>query len=701
MNAPIDDESPTPLIDRELSWLAFNQRVLQEAEDPSVPLMERLFFCGIFSSNLDEFFRVRVAGLRSLLRMSPEERKNLGVNPHRLLHEIHRTVLAQQERYGGILAGLVDDLREEGILLAELAEIPPGQEEWLRDYFENEVAEHVEVEWLEPGDGERPFLENRRVYLVVEVWPEDEEGITSWRPTYAMIPLPSPPLTRWVVLPGEPKRVMYLDDVIRFNLDRLFPGRSVGRAYAVKLSRDADLRVEEEFEGDLVDAIRTALSRRETGVPSRFLYDMRAPYVLVHTLQHHLGLSDEDLVVGGRYHNLSDLVGFPRFGRADLSYPEWDLVPHVRLESADSIFDAVREKDDVVHTPYQSFAHTVRFLAEAAADPDVEEICLTVYRVADESEVLKALLDAARAGKKVTVFLEVQARFDERSNLGWGERLEEAGVRTLYSIRGLKVHAKIALVVRRENGERRRYAYVGTGNFNEETATTYTDHAILTAHPGIGRDVEQVFRFLADEVDEPEVEHLLVAPFNMRDGFSDLLDAEAEAARAGRPSGVTLKMNALQDETMVRRLYDAARAGVPIRMIIRGICTLLPGVPDVSEGIEVRSILDRYLEHSRIYRFHAGGEEKLYMASADWMTRNLSRRVEVAVPVYDPDVRAQLEKVLEIQLLDDTRARVLQPDATDRYVMGTVGIRAQKAFRDHLVEEAARAREAAATATGS
>ncbi len=678
-----------PFRDRELSWLSFNERVLQEAEDPSVPLLERLFFCGIFSSNLDEYFRVRVASLRSLLRVAPDERKSLGINPHRLLHEIHRAVLEQQDRYGGILSGLFDALGKEGIHLAGLSRLSPTHSDWLREYFDEQVAGHVEVQWLQDADDGTPFLENRRVYLVVEVWPEDESGVTSWRPNYALVALPSPPLDRWVVLPGEPKKVMYLDDVIRANLDRVFPGRSIGRAYAVKLSRDADLHVEEEFEGELVDAIRASLSQRETGVPSRFLYDMRAPYVLVHTLQHHLGLSDEDLVVGGRYHNLNDLMGFPRFGREDLSYPVWDPVPHPRLDAASSILAAVREGDAVVHTPYQSFHYTIRFLDEAAADPDVEEVWLTVYRVADDSAVLTALLDAAASGKKVTVFLEVQARFDEKSNLGWGRKLEAAGVRTIYSMQGLKVHAKIALVVRREEGERMKYAYIGTGNFNEETASTYTDHAVMTADPRICHDIEQVFLYLADEVEEPDVHHLLVAPFNMREGFTALLEAEAEAARAGRPSGVTLKLNALQDKKMVRKLYDASRAGVPIRIIVRGVCTLCPGIDGWSENIEARSILDRYLEHSRIYRFHAGGEEKLYMASADWMTRNLSRRVEVALPIYDADVRRHLEKVLEIQLLDDTRARMFQANGSNRYVMGTVGIRSQPEFRKFLEELAA------------
>lgn len=678
--------SEPPLTDREISWLSFSHRVLQEAEHPSVPLMERLFFCGIFSSNLDEFFRVRVASLRSLLRLPPSERGKLRVNPHRLLHEIHRVVLEQQERYGGILGGLMDELRREGIDIVDDARVPAEHEAWLRSHFTSEVAPLLEVQWLDPGDGSRPFLENRRPYLVVEVWPRDEGGVSTWQPSYALVGLPCPPLDRFLVLPGPEHRVMYLDDVIRFNLPALFPDRSVGRAYAVKLTRDAELHLDDEFEGDLVDAIRASLSQRQTGVPSRFLYDMRTPYVLIHTLQHDLGLTDEDLVVGGRYHNLNDLMGFPRFGRTDLSYPDWPPLPHPRLSTAPSVLDAVSEADQVVHTPYQSFDHVVRFLQEAAADPDVEEVWLTVYRVARDSAVLNALVDAARSGKRVTVFLEVQARFDEESNLGWGQRLEEAGVRTLYSMPGLKVHAKIALVARREDGRRRLYAYVGTGNFNEKTAGAYTDHGVLTKDPRITEDVEQVFLFLDGSVAEPDVKHLLVAPFNLREGFYELLEAEAAAAREGRASGVTLKMNALEDARIVERIYAASRAGVPIRMIVRGICTLRPGVARWSETVDARSILDRYLEHARIYRFHAGGDDRLYLASADWMTRNLSRRVEVALPVYDPEVRRQLLTVLEIQWADTARARVLDADGTNRYVAAGGPLRAQEAFRTYLSE---------------
>ena len=680
-----DDEAVPKLLDRETSWLHFNGRVLQEAEDPTVPLLERLFFCGVFSSNLDEYFRVRVASLRSLLRLGRADTDKLDINPHRLLHDIHRIVQGQQERYGRVLLDIFAELERSGIRVLDDRTVEARHHGHLSAYFDEHVRPHVEPVSLDGG--ETPFLKNRAVYLVVELWDAEPEAIRSWVPDYALVEVPSS-IPRFVTFPGstDGQEVLRLDDLIRLQLPRLFPGREVGRSYAVKLTRDAELHLEEEFEGDLVAAIRRSLGKRERGAPSRFLYDMRAPYVLVHRLQHRLGLSEEDFVLGARYHNLHDYMSFPRFDRADLSYPEWPSLPHPVLDGAPSVLAVVAQRDQILHMPYQSFEHVVRFLEEAAADPAVEELWLTVYRVARDSAVLRALTQAAESGKRVTVFMEVQARFDEESNLFWADRLESAGVRTLYSMPGIKVHAKVALVVRsEEGGRRRRYAYLGTGNFNEKTARIYADHGLFTADERITRDVEQVFRFLAGEVEEPEVEHLLVAPFTMRKRFSALIDAEVERARAGGPSGMTLKLNALEDRKMIERLQRASAAGVPIDLVVRGICRLVPGVPGRTETVRARSILDRYLEHARLYIFHGGGEEAMYLASADWMKRNLSGRVEVAVPIYDADVRRQLRAVIELQLADNQKARIIDGRGDNPYVPRQPDdpcIRAQEAFRE-------------------
>lgn len=700
-----DPERTYSLLDRETSWLHFGGRVLQEAEDPTVPLLERLFFCGIFSSNLDEYFRVRVASLRSLLRDDDGGAEglavdDLGIDPNRLLHDVHRIVLEQQERYGAIIGGIFAELEREGIRRVDESSVRADHHDFLRSYFDEHVAPHLGPVVLR-DDGAEPFLENRAVYLVVEVWEKDRPS-PSWRPEYALVRVPDA-TDRFVVLPGldEWNEVIYVDDVIRFNMDRVFPDHEVGRSYAVKLTRDAELHVEDEFDGDLVEAIRKSLDNRQTGVPSRFLYDMRAPYVLVHRLQHLLGLSEEDMVLGARYHNLHDLMGFPRFGRADLSYPEWPVLPHPVLDRASSILKAVHERDQVIHTPYQSFDHVVRFLEEAAADPEVEEVWLTVYRVARDSAVLHALLAAAEAGKRVTVFMEVQARFDEASNLGWADRLEAAGVRTLYSMRGLKVHAKIAMVVRREGDGVRRYGFIGTGNFNEKTAGVYADHGIFTCDERITDDLDRVFRFLAGEIEEPEFEHLLVAPFTLRKRFNRLIGHERKRAEAGEPSGMTLKMNALQDEKIIRKLYEASASGVPIDVIVRGICCLVPGVEGQSESVRIRSILDRYLEHARIYLFHHDGEERMYLASADWMKRNLSRRIEVAIPVYDPEARRQLRALVDLQLADDRKARIVDQAGTNAYVGGGPrggSVRSQEAFRDFLLTLGAGTPESIVTA---
>jgi polyphosphate kinase len=686
-----DQPRPYKYLDRETSWLRFGARVLQEADDPSVPLFERLFFCGIFSSNLDEYFRVRVASLRSLLRMGKGDKAKLGIDPHRLLHDIHRIVLDQQERYGGILGRLFAALEGAGVHRVDETTVDPAHHDFLRRAFEEQLRPLIVP--LPLDGGVRPFLKNHTIYLVVELWESERADARSWTPSYVLLEVPATATGRFVTLPrrGDEQEVMFIDDVIRFNLPSFFPSHDVGRSYAVKLTRDAELYLEDEFEGDLVDAIRTSLRKRDTGVPSRFLYDMRMPYVLVHRLQHGLDLAEEDLVLGARYHNLSDYMGFPRFDRADLSYPSWPPLRHPVLDHAPSVMAAVRERDQVVHTPYQSFDHFVRLLDEAAEDASVTELWLTVYRVAKDSSVLGALIRAAENGKRVTVFMEVQARFDEESNLYWADRLEAAGVRTLYSMRGLKVHAKIALIVSGEGAARTRFGYVGTGNFNEKTSRVYTDHGIMTCDPRITGDLEQVFRFLAGDVEEPETKHLLVAPFTLREGFNRLIEHEAERAAAGRPAGVTLKMNALEDPKIIARLYDASVAGVPIDLVVRGICRLLPGVPDQSETVRARSILDRYLEHARIYRFHHDGEDRMYIASADWMTRNLSHRVEVAIPVYDAEIRRQLERSLELQLADNTKARIIDAGGSNAYVRteGARPLRAQEAFRDYLAGLAA------------
>ncbi|MEM6782919.1 MAG: polyphosphate kinase 1 [Bacteroidota bacterium] len=683
--------------DRELSWLQFNARVLQEAEDDRNPLFDRLFFLSVWSSNLDEFFRVRVASLRTRLRLGktagrgrPEE------DPARLLRAIYARVTEQQARFGRILRGrLLPALEAEGIALVSGRHLSERQRVFLGDYIDEHLRALLAPVVLTPpdagGDGAppddhaaAPFLVNNRLYLVAELWPRASTGPSS--PSYGLAHVPSPPLDRFVVLPADatadsdlarqPHPVLFLDDAVRAALPDLFPAYEVGAAYALKLSRDAELIYEDSHEAFNHDEtvfrsqVEAALAQRDQGVPSRFLYDAQAPFALLAFLKERFGLEDEDLVPGGRTHNLSDLADFPRFGRDDLRFPPQPPLAHPVLTAAPSILEAVGKRDHLVHPPYQSFQPVVRFVEEAADDPDVTDVWITLYRAADDSAMIQALMRAAANGKRVHACVEIMARFDEAPNLKWAAALQAAGATVRYSYPGLKVHAKLMLAARTESGQTRHYAYLGTGNLNEKTARIYADHGLLTADPRLTNDVRKVFGFLMQEegYEAPTYDHLLVAPTTMRPGFDALIAHEMAEVRAGRTGHVVLKMNALEDATMVERLYEASQAGVEVELICRGLCVARPGVPGLSDRFRARSIVGRYLEHARVYAFRHGGEQKLYLASADWMHRNLSRRVEVAFPILDPVCQEELGTLLDFQRRDTEKARVLDAAQRNRYV---------------------------------
>lgn len=658
------EKSDFKLENREISWLSFNARVLQEAADSTVPLLERLAFLAIFSSNLDEFFRVRVASLRSLVRLKKKSKKKLDFNPAKLVRQINQIVTEQQERFGEIWRSLIPALESQGIFLIDDKSLDASQEAFLQTYFEEEIESHLKPVSLQ-SIKEDYFVKNRTVYLATEIWTDDTDA-----PVHKLMEVPSPPLPRFVALPSQGRRhfVMFIEDVIRYNINKVYPGQETGDSYTIKLSRDADLYLEDEFSGDLVQMIKKSLGKRETGLPTRCLYDLSMPFALAALVKEKLSLNNPDMVLGGRYHNLHDLFGFPRFNKKHLAYPPFEPLAHPVLSKADSIFKAIAKKDQLLHFPFQSYDPVIRFFEEAAADEQVVQIWASLYRVASDSAITKALIEAKKKGKKVTVFVEVKARFDEATNLFWAGQMEKAGIKVLYSMPGLKVHAKIAMIVRKEADKTVRYCYLGTGNFNEKTAKIYVDEAVLTADERLTLEVEKVFKFLNGKLAKPKFEHLLVAPFEMRSAFYALIDREIEEAKAGRKAEMTLKMNSLEDDKIIKRLYKASQAGVKIRIIVRGICRLIPGVEGQSENIVVTSIVDRFLEHARVYLFHNAGKPCMYLSSADWMKRNLSRRIEVAFPIYDRTLFHEMKRMLGLQLRDNIKARVIDKDQTNPYV---------------------------------
>lgn len=663
---------------RDLSWLSFNFRVLQEAQNPRVPLIERLRFLAIYSSNLDEFYRVRVASHRHLMRLKKKTREKYALPPDTLVRKINTIVDKQQKELGEIFRNhVIPELEEHDIFIVDDAGLTAEQVEFAREYYKNEVSAFLNPIYLDET-GDPPFLENRHLYFAVQL-----EYMENNHPKIenVIVNIPTDKTPRFIVLPSPENKhlVIQLGDIMRLALDILFPGKDVTHCYAIKLSRDAELYLEDEFSEDVVEKIKHSLQKRETGIPSRFLYDSAMPRPFLNILKRVFHLESEDMVPGGRYHNFNDFFNFPAPDKPELFFEKFDPLPHAGLREYDSYFEAIARKDFILHFPYQSYDAVIRFIEEASTDPGVESIKITLYRVAGESRVNLALIAAAKRGVAVTVFDEVQARFDEESNIYWGDELSKAGAKVMYSYENLKVHSKLCLIARREGTELKRYAFLSSGNFNEKTARVYCDHGLLTADERLTNEGDRVFAYLENREVIPSFEHLLVAPFHLRKPLKALIDNEIANARAGKDARVTLKVNSLEDRKMIRKLYEAGNAGVKIRIIVRGICCLVPGEEGMSKNIKVISIVDRFLEHARVYMFHNNGDERIYVSSADWMKRNLSRRVEVAFPIYDRAIRKELKKLIKFQLKDNVRARKLNKTQSNPYkkVKRKQAIRAQ------------------------
>ncbi|MBF9236314.1 polyphosphate kinase 1 [Hymenobacter sp. BT683] len=660
-------------LSRDLSWLRFNARVLQEAQCPTVPLLERLKFLAIFSSNLDEFFKVRVATLRRLVKLKKKTRAQLADNPKRELRKVLEEVGRQQEEFGVTFREqLLPELNRHHIHLLNEAELSETQREWTARYFEEKVRDLLSPVVLDDAM-HHLFLKDQTVYLAFYLREprNPKAGIEPERVLLMELPTKRHG-GRFVRLPdeGEERYVLFLDDVIRVGAAELFPAYQRVEVNAIKLSRDAELDIEEEVSGDLMEKIRNSLSKRATGFPARLLYDPQMPKETLRAIKQKTGITDEELVEGSRYHNFRDFFGFPEFSDPGFNYPARPALPHPTLPRTGSLLAAIAQRDHLLHPPYQSFDYVTRLLREAATDPRVSAVSITLYRVASKSAVVKALLKAAKHGKQVTVVVELKARFDEESNLFWSDKLKRAGANVIFTPPELKVHSKMLLLTRREADETtRQYAYFSTGNFNESTSQLYTDHGLFTADERLTREAAAVFEYLRDQSVVPKLEQLLVAPFGLRPGLNALIDYETKQAQKGKEAYIILKVNSVEDRGMIAKLYHASAAGVRVELIVRGIGCLVPGQPDFSENITQHGLVDRFLEHSRVYVFGHGGEEKVYVSSADWMTRNLDRRVEVAFPILDESLRAEVRHLLDLQRNDTVKAR----DFENSYILADAG----------------------------
>ncbi len=671
---------------REISWLSFNERVLQEAADPRTPLFERIRFIGIFSNNLDEFFRVRVATVRRMVDYGKDEENLLGsLTPTELYDQILQIVMEHQKKVQEIFDGILRELESNNISLIDEFQLSPEQGNFVRSYFYDKVLPNLVPIML--GKNKFPYLRDRSVYLAVKLSKMDNPEEIA----YSLIRIPSISVQRFLVLPEEDgkKSVIMLDDIIRYCLADIFFYFDYDQweAYTIKITRDAELDLDDDISKSFIEKMSSSLKNRKKGKPVRLLYDRTMPTDLLKFLLKKMRLNEEsDAVPGGRYHNHKDFMSFPEIGLKEHYYTNLPPSRHKDLPQFTSVLKMMRQKDIMLHFPYHTFNHFLDFLREAAIDPQVKEIGLTIYRVAPNSRVVNSLLNAMRNGKTVTVVVELQARFDEEANIYWSNKLQEEGANVINGVPGMKVHSKLAWVQRKEDGGMRNYAFVGTGNFHEGTARVYTDKGLLTADPRIADEAQKVFEFFKQNYKHYNYQHLLVSPFSMRKQFNKLIDAEVKLAKKGKPAWMILKMNSLIDPDMMKKLYEAGQAGVKIQLIVRGIFGLQIGLNNFSENISAISIVDKYLEHSRLFLFGANGEEKMFISSADWMPRNLNRRVEVACPIYDESIKAELKEQLMIQLRDNTKARILDPKLSNKYVEGDsdVKYRAQEDFYNYI-----------------
>ena len=676
---------------RDISWLSFNYRVLLEAEDETLPIYERIKFLSIYSSNLEEFYEIRVAEHRGVI-MKKNFTEESGVEAEETLAEITEEVNRQQREYYRIFSKVLQELNRQDIYLYQDSRPEPFHEEFVHNFFNEEVFPFLSPVMIQAGDI-RTFIRDRRLYLVIRMVKKSKRmAEPDYVPDYyyALMKIPYAKVPRFIELPTHEGKhyIMFIDDIIRANLSSIFPGYVVESCYSIKISRDADIYLDDEKGGNIVENIRKKVKKRKIGALSRFMYDSNMPDDFLAFICNAFGITTDDLVLGGRYNNLQDLIKLPnpRGKELEQQVPSPMRVPF--LDEMGSVFRAVKKRDILLHFPYQSFDYLIRFLMEAAFDPKVDEIKITQYRVAENSAVINTLISAAQNGKKVTVFVELKARFDEENNMSTAERMEQAGIRIIYSIPGLKVHAKVAVILRKDTEDgckRRDFAYLSTGNFNEKTARIYSDMALLTSNAELITDINKVFAVLEGKLAGPTFRHLLVARFNMVSELTRMIHREIEHVKAGRKGRIVLKMNGLHDQNMINELYNASENGVEIDLIVRGICCLVPNRP-FSANIKVTRIVDMFLEHSRIWYFYNDGEEELFLTSADWMRRNLNRRIETAFPILNAEIKRNIIDILNIQLQDNVKACLIDEHLHNNFKRdgNPVKVRAQLAVYEYL-----------------
>ncbi|HAS6176116.1 TPA: polyphosphate kinase 1 [Vibrio vulnificus] len=672
-------------IEKELSWLSFNERVLQEAADKTVPLIERIRFLGIFSNNLDEFYKVRFSDVKRRILINREQGGN-DISKH-LLSKMQSKALKLNERFDELYNELIRDMARRHIFLVNESQLDEAQQKWIVKYFQKEVLPHITPLMLTDEIDVLQFLKDEYAYIAVELKRQEQAK-------YALLEIPTDHLPRFIMVPEQKgkrkKTIILLDNIIRFCLNDIFRGffdYDELNGYAMKMTRDAEYDLRHEVEYSLLEQMSEGLSQRLTALPVRFVYERDMPEDMLKYLCYKLKISHYDsLIPGGRYHNFKDFIAFPNVGRDYLENKPLPPLACADFEGYANAFDAIRNQDILLHYPYHSFEHITELVRQASFDPKVVSIKINVYRVAKNSRLMNSLIDAVHNGKRVTVVVELQARFDEEANIEWSKLLTDAGVHVIFGVPGMKIHAKLLLITRREEQGFVRYAHIGTGNFHERTARIYTDFSLLTADQELAAEVRGVFSYIMNPFRPIKFRHLIVSPRNSRSQLYRLLDREIHNAQAGKKASITLKVNNLVDKGLISKLYAASSAGVKIRMIIRGMCSLVPGLEGISENIEIISIIDRFLEHPRVLVVHNDGDPQVFISSADWMERNIDNRIEVMSPVRDARIKQRIIDILSIQFTDTVKARRIDKEMSNNYVErgNRKKIRSQIAIYDYL-----------------